>query len=195
MIPHGIDLNQFKVHYDPLSKVVIYMRGFESVYDWETFVHVVHKVAHEVPSVRFVIIGGGSQLEVAQQFLGECPSVKFVGQVDYSRIAEFLQTADVYVSTAKSEGGMALSTIEAMASGVIPVVTDVGDNKNNIVDWVNGFVCPIGDVDQIAIRVITLLKEPEMRRMCGEANRRWVEREQDYQHCMEQMGRLYEGLL
>jgi glycosyltransferase involved in cell wall biosynthesis len=195
MIPHGIDLNQFKVHYDPLSKVVIYMRGFEPVYDWETFVHVVHKVAHEVPSVRFIVIGGGSQMEVAKQALERCPSVRFLGPIEYQHVPGWLQCADVYVSTSVSEGGMALSTIEAMASGVVPVVTDVGDNKHTIINWVNGFVCPVGDAELLATRIVTLLKEPEMRKMCGEANRKWVETSQDYNKCMEQMSNLYRGLL
>ena len=195
IVPHGVDLNRFKVHYDPTSKVVIYMRGFEPVYDWMTFIHVVHRVLHEVPEAKILIVGGGSQLDVAKTYLTQCASVRFIGSVNYNDIPGLLNQSDVYVSTANSEGGLALSMIEAMASGVVPVVTDVGDNSKFIINWVNGFVCPVGNSEMISRRVVELLKEPEMRKMAGETNRKWVEKNQNYRLCMEQMGQLYEGLI
>lgn len=180
IIPHGVDLSRFKVHYNPMSKVVIYMRGFEPVYDWVTLIEVIKKI----PEATFIILGGGSQLHVAKTMLSEYSNVQIVGSVTYDDIPKWLELADIYLSTSVSEGGLALSMIEAMASGVIPVVTDVGDNKTTITNWINGFVCDIGDVEMLSDRVITLLREPKMRKVAGITNRRWVEKNQNYNLCM-----------
>lgn len=191
LIPHGIDLTRFNKHYNQLSKTVIYMRGFEPVYDWVTFVKVVRKI----PDTTVLVLGGGSQMEEAKEWLDRCPNVKFIGPVGYDEIPRWLGLADVYVSTAKSEGGLALSMIEAMASGVVPVVTDVGDNRHVIHNWTNGFVCPVGDVDGITERIRVLLDTPTIRGSIGTVNRQRVEQNQDYRYWMKVMGTLYRGLL
>jgi len=194
IIPHGVDLTRFKVHYNQSSKVVIYMRGFEPVYDWKTFFEVVTIVHKEVPSAVFYIIGGGSEVEIAKPLMDRLP-VRYLGQVMYGQIPYYLGMSDVYVSTSKSEGGLALSMIEAMASGVVPVVTDVGDNSKTIVNGVNGSVCEVGNVDDISRSVIALLKDSKLRKTIGETNRKWVEKNQDYEVCMGMMDQLYRGLL
>jgi glycosyltransferase involved in cell wall biosynthesis len=195
IIPHGIDLTRFKVHYNPASKVVIYMRGFEPVYDWKVFMTVVNRVLDEVSDARFIVIGTGSEMKEAISYMEMIPQIEYCGKVPYDRIPSYLDQADVYVSTANSEGGLALSMIEAMASGVIPVVTDVGDNETIITNFINGFVCPVGNSELLSRRVIQLLEEPKRRHFMIKGNREWVEREQDYNLCMEQMGHLYEALL
>ena len=40
--------------------------------------------------------------------------------------------------------------LEAMAYGCVPIVTEVSGVDEVVQDKINGFVCPVGDVEEIA---------------------------------------------
>ena len=73
--------------------------------------------------------------------------------------------ADVYVSAAASDGA-SIALLEAMALGVVPVVSDIVANRSWIEDGVNGVLVPIEPhaiADGIR-RALTLDREDVHRR-------------------------------
>jgi glycosyltransferase involved in cell wall biosynthesis len=50
-----------------------------------------------------------------------------------------------------------------MACGCAVVATDCGGPKDQIVDGQNGFLVPVGDVEQIISRILLLLNNPDLR--------------------------------
>lgn len=70
--------------------------------------------------------------------------------------------------------GMSVALLEAMAHGVVPVVTRVGGVPDLITDGVEGYTWPVGDVARAAQILAALAEDPARVRASAEAARRRV---------------------
>ena len=179
------------------SPVVISTRSLRSVYDVETLIRAIPLVLEEVPEARFVIVGQGEQtsyLERLAQDFGISDSVKFVGWIPHDELPKYLASSDVYVSTSLSDG-TSISLLEAMACGLAPVVTDIPANQPWIKDGENGFLIPVKDHKMLATRITYLIKNAEIRREFGKANRQIIQEKAEYETEMAKVERIYQGLV
>jgi glycosyltransferase involved in cell wall biosynthesis len=180
------------------SPTVISLRNLEPIYDVETLVKSVPLVLEKIPETKFVIAGKGSEerkLEELAKSLGVKDNVKFVGFIPNEELPEYLNTVDVYVSTALSDAGIAASTAEAMACEIPVVITDVADNKKWVEDGVNGFLVPIKDPKSLAEKIIYLLRNEDVRKRFGKINRQIIEERNNYHGEMKKMEDIYKGLI
>lgn len=187
--------NALQLHSSP---TVISLRSLEPIYDIATLVKASSIVLREVPNARIVIVGGGSErenLEDLTRSLGVSAQVTFVGRVANHELPQYLRSMDVYVSTALSDGGLSASTAEAMACGLPVVVTNCAENDRWVEDKVNGYLTPIGSPEALAEKLVTLLKDPALRRSMGGAGRQTVESRLDYHSEMSRMEALCHQLL
>jgi glycosyltransferase involved in cell wall biosynthesis len=89
---------------------------------------------------------------------------------------------------------MPLSVLEAMATGLPVVASDVGDVRRVVLDGVTGYVVPPRDVEALAHRLQTLLTDPEKRRRMGIAGRARVTREFSSDVMAGEVSALYDDL-
>jgi glycosyltransferase involved in cell wall biosynthesis/O-antigen ligase len=122
------------------------------------------RVRQKHPTARLVVVGEGSQRPLLEGRDG----IELLGQVD--DVAAALRRADVYVSASAAEG-LSNSLLEAMASGLACVVTDVGGVRDVIKNDAQGVVVPPDDLDQLVDQVIALLDDHERRHRSGVAGR------------------------
>ncbi|MDD4166867.1 MAG: glycosyltransferase, partial [Endomicrobiaceae bacterium] len=59
--------------------------------------------------------------------------------------------------------GLPISTIEAMACGLVPVVNDVDGQREIVKDGVNGFLVNPYDAEDTAAKILFLVKNPEIK--------------------------------
>ena len=71
------------------------------------------------------------------------------GVVNKNNIYDFWARQDVFLSCSDYEGH-SISQVEALCSGAVPVVTDVSGVRDDIIQDVMGFICPVGDYIGIA---------------------------------------------
>ena len=83
-------------------------------------------------------------------------SVIFLGPQDMESIINFSKEASFYLQTSKLEG-MAMSVVEAMQLGLVPVVTPVGEIKNYCEDFKNSLL--ITDNKSAITNVISLIED------------------------------------
>ncbi len=110
---------------------------------------------------RRIGIRGGRRCTSLAAALG-LRGVTFAGRVAPAEIARHYADADVYVQTPAVDN-MPLSVLEAFASGVPVVSTDVGGVRAMLTDGVHGLLAPPDDDAAIADRVCRLLEEPGSR--------------------------------
>jgi len=91
--------------------------------------------------------------------------------------------------------GLPTSCLEALASGTAVVASDTGGTSEIIQDGQTGFLCPRGDLDAFADRVVLLLRDPELARRMGRNGRALVEHLYSWTRVAEVTERLYEGLV
>jgi len=179
------------------SAVVISLRNLKPIYNVESLLNAIPLVLEAVPEAKFIIAGEGDQrqyLENLAASLGVSTSVRFLGMIAHDQLPQYLTSSDVYVSTSLSDS-FAVSTLEAMACGLAPVITDIGDNRRWIKDGENGFIVPIKDPEALAERIVYLLENEELRKKFGEINRRIIEEKADYYKEMEKMDNIYKELI
>jgi len=117
-------------------------------------------LAQQGAAVRFAIVGDGplrASLEAAARSLGIAGRVEFLGE--RSDIENVLRGASQFWLTSRWEG-MPNVVLEAMASGVPVLATDVGGVRELIRDGVDGFVLPPDDAAAFARHARALLDDP-----------------------------------
>ncbi len=94
-------------------------------------------------------------------------------------MAELLSVSDIGVLTSKAEG-FSNSILEYMAAALPVVATDVGGAAEAIVPGETGYLVASGDDEQMAERIISLLRDPEgSRRMGAQGRERVLEKFSD----------------
>ena len=73
--------------------------------------------------------------------------------------------------------GMPVTLIEAMAAGLPIVATDCGSVRDTVEDGEQGFVVPVGDVENFADRLQRLAHQEPLRIRLGKSGRARVESE------------------
>lgn len=126
---------------------------------------------------RLVIIGNGPllpALRLRAEALGVADQVWFPGA--RADVANIMRSFDVFVLSSRAEG-MPVTLLEAMATALPIVATEVGGIPEVIQDGVNGFLVPPGEPQRIAQALAAYLDDAVLARRHGEQGRLRVERE------------------
>ncbi len=100
------------------------------------------------PNASFYIFGSDdSELAQISKTIKACRAVRIFGPVSINQIIELSASYDYYLQLSDFEG-MAMSVVEAMQSGLIPIVTPVGEILNYIEDGSNGFIVELNTQHQ-----------------------------------------------
>ena len=175
--------------------VTIVANQQHAVKDHPTFLRAAARVREAVPQASFVLAGEGkltNELCALAKKLGMERDTFFVGHCQ--RIAELLAVSEVCVLSSKAEG-FSNSILEYMAAARPVVVTDVGGAREAVIEGETGFIVPAGDDENMAARIITLLREPERARAMGHRGRLIVEEKFSCEAQLERTAALYDCLL
>ena len=118
---------------------------------------------------HLTLVGDGplrASLVTRARDLGIGDSVAFAGRS--SEVAADLRDADVFVRPTTTEG-MSLALLEAMASGVCVVASDVPGNAELIRHGVNGLLCPPRDTRALADALLLAIDDEAGRRHLSDA--------------------------
>jgi glycosyltransferase involved in cell wall biosynthesis len=112
-------------------------------------------------AARLVIAGGGAEEARLRQYVRDCGlsrEVTFVGPAYGDLKARLLSQADVLLLPSYSEG-LPYSLLEAMAAGVVPVVTPVGAIPDVVAEGEHGLIVPPRDAEAIAAAIARLAND------------------------------------
>jgi glycosyltransferase involved in cell wall biosynthesis len=98
--------------------------------------------------------------------------------------------SEVFVQTSRYEA-LSIALVEAMASGLPVVASDVGETSELVRETVNGYVVSVGDVEAIAAGVELLLGDDVLRGRLAEAAARDARSHAGY----KRIGDLYRQVL
>ena len=112
---------------------------------------------------HITIAGAGDYSEILQERIKEeklQDQINFIGRIEREYIPDFWRKQDIMISCSEWEGH-SISQVEAMAEGVVPVITDVSGTRDDVTDGYNGFVIAIGDMETMAEKISYLYYNPE----------------------------------
>lgn len=169
-------------------------RNFEPHYNVACTLRAFARVQARFPDASLTVVGNGSQesaLKALARDLG-LRQVHFTGAVPPDRIAACYAAADLYVQT-PSIDNMPLSVLEAAASGVPIVSTNVGGVPALITDGVDGLLAADDDANGVAARICELIDAPDYAQQLASAARERCAR-YDWRHVRESWLAIYRAL-
>jgi glycosyltransferase involved in cell wall biosynthesis/GNAT superfamily N-acetyltransferase len=129
--------------------------------DHRGLIEAFHLLADDRPALHLVVVGGGvleDELRSQAAATGLADRIHLLGQ--RPDVAALLPGFDVFALGSRHEG-LGLSLIEAMASGVPVVATEVDGVPEVVTHDVDGLLVPPGRPDALAGAVADLLDDPE----------------------------------
>lgn len=136
----------------------------------EMMLHAAARLREEIPNLRLIILGNfGHRKELAEFYkkihhlmdsLKLHDIVKFIPpQLD---VGSILRGFDIYLNTSHSEG-LSMAIIEAMASGLPVIATEVGGNSELVKDGSNGFLISPNQTDDLVRAIKSLYADYKLR--------------------------------
>jgi glycosyltransferase involved in cell wall biosynthesis len=171
VVANVADLRRFRYRERiPLRPRLVSTRNFEPLYNVACTLKAFARVQARYPDASLTLVGAGSQERALRTLAVELglANVTFTGRVEPSAIAAIYADADIYVQT-PSVDNMPLSVIEAFASGLPVVSTNVGGIPAILSDGVHGLLAPDNDDEGVAAGVMTLIERPDYARAMAAA--------------------------
>ncbi|HYE37942.1 TIGR03088 family PEP-CTERM/XrtA system glycosyltransferase [Methylocaldum sp.] len=126
------------------------------------FLHLIDRRPDFRERVRLVLVGDGPLRAEVRHLLEEAGMGHLVWMPgERSDIADILRGLDIFVLPSQAEG-ISNTILEAMATGLPLVATDVGGNPELVVDGVTGILVPKENPEAMATALATYLDDREM---------------------------------
>ena len=154
--PHGSSESREKLGFGPDTFVFISTRSWEPLYDIEVLLRAFHRAYQQNKRLRLLLLGGGSMANRVRSLIADCELDTIViapGIIAGKDMPRWFRTADAYLSCAKSDG-TSVSLLEAMATGLPAVVTDVPSNREWIVKGKNGWLGRAGSSEEFSEKLL-----------------------------------------
>jgi glycosyltransferase involved in cell wall biosynthesis len=164
IVPNIIDLDRFRPRAGPRTSSaprILVPRNLEPIYDVATAVHALAILRAALPQVRMTVAGSGPERERLEQLAGElgvADAIEFCGRVERDVMASLYRDADVVVNPSLVDN-MPNSVLEALASGVPVVSTNVGGVPYIVRDGATALLVPAGAPAELAAAVRRVLED------------------------------------
>jgi N-acetyl-alpha-D-glucosaminyl L-malate synthase BshA len=143
------------------ERIVCHVSNFRKVKRVEDVLLVFAKVNKEIPS-KLILVGDGPERYHCERLCREldlCDKVIFLGKVRDT--ANVLEIADVFLLPSETES-FGLAALEAMAVGVPVISSNTGGIPEVNVHGFSGYLSNVGDVDDMAKNMISLLQPDQL---------------------------------
>jgi len=167
IIPNIVDLQRFyPARERPFSspRHIVVTRNLEPIYDVGTAVRALSNLRAHLPDVQMTIAGTGPELRRLQELterLKLTEVVRFAGRMHNSAVAELYRSAHAMLNPSRVDN-MPISVLEAFASGVPVVSTNVGGVPFIAQHERNALLFPPGDASACAEALRRVLTDREL---------------------------------
>jgi glycosyltransferase involved in cell wall biosynthesis len=207
LIPNGVDLTNFSAATELTSLLARQSLGLNA----EKVAVSIGRLAHQKQltcliaawahvyrrlddSWVLVVVGDGPErplLEASVESLGLQNVVRFVGHS--SQIRDWLHAADMFVQSSSNEG-LSNTMLEALATGLPVVCTDVSGAQECVNDPQTGIVVPVGDSAALAEAIVSLASDEARRAEMSARAVALIRDRYSIEHVAELHEQLYETL-
>jgi len=166
----------------PDQTLIMQVARLNRLKDHGTALRALKRLIARHPQAKLVLVGDGEERPAIERLIDTLELAPFVTLAGTRNdVPRLLQGADVFLLSSLTEG-VALTLIEAMATGLPIVATSVGGNSEVVVDGATGFLVPPRSDAEMADRLERLAISPDQARQFGDAgSRRAAERFSDTQ--------------
>jgi glycosyltransferase involved in cell wall biosynthesis len=174
------------------------LEAFERLHTTDNTVIPIRRLSDEESqpkkSLKLLLVGDGVErknLERQSAHYQSKESILFLGR--RTDVPQLLAISDCFVLPTFFEG-MSNAIMEAMASGLPIVTTDIPENREILTHEQTGILCPVGSVDCLARSIERLLDEGGLAHALGSDARRIIQEHYDLPAIAERFGTFFASL-
>ncbi|MCX6690645.1 MAG: glycosyltransferase, partial [Methanoregula sp.] len=201
-LPFGIDTDLFtpepeKITADNKTIEIFSNRGFFPVYDSETLVTGFALAYRKDQRLRLTLKGEGPDEQKVRDLvtsLGISDVVSFGQKTQYNEVPQDYRNADIFVTTSRSDG-TPVSILEAMASALPCIATNVGGIPEWIENQKTGLLISPDSPEQLAEKILLLAHNPQLGSALGNAAREKIKKDGQWNNLMAQAEKDYQALI
>ncbi|MGX7149249.1 glycosyltransferase [Enterococcus ureasiticus] len=179
VIPMGVDLTKFspKYRHDDFFEtngkpVILFVGRLAEKKGAKYLIQAMAKI-----DAVLIIVGDGPEKEVLMKEANDIQAdIRFIGSKNKDELAVINASCDIFcvpsvVAKDGDKDGLPVALVEAMASGVPVVASNVGGINEAVEDNVNGFLVEPGDVQKLESKLNELLSDRNKRLNMGKKAR------------------------
>lgn len=172
VIPNGVDSDRFGkcdsrflLDGDP---AILYLGLLSRMKGIPILIEAVDRLRSALPNVRLHLVGDGyptymRHLRSLLKSRGIVEYVIFHGLARGSSVPRYFKSADICVFPSKYEG-FGITVLEAMASGIPVIASDIGSFREIVSDGKDGVLFKSGDAGALSRAILTLYKDSSLRK-------------------------------
>ncbi|MBN1766751.1 MAG: glycosyltransferase family 4 protein, partial [Sedimentisphaerales bacterium] len=163
------------------------------------------KIITRIPGLKLVIVGPLSRKEncnADEEYVQELQheistnrledTITLTGFVENA--ADYIKASDIYIFPSRREG-LPNSLLEAMSCGLCCIASDLPCVRDIITDGRDGSIFPSGAVEQLAVRMMELARQSDIRETIGQNARQTIEKRFSLDTIADRYVHLYNHLL
>lgn len=156
------------------EKIIAHTSNFRKVKRVEDVLKAYMEIRRKVPS-KLLLLGDGPERANLERMCRKnhlCEDIRFLGKQD--AVEEILSISDLFLIPSENES-FGLAALEALACEVPVISSNTGGLPEVNMDGVTGFLCNIGDIQDMSQKAIELLTNDEMHIKFSKQARRHAE--------------------
>ncbi len=180
------------------TTIFIYTRSYEPLYGFDVLLDAFARARSKNPALHLLLLGDGAQdCNILSFIKGHDlnDAVSVVGSQPVETLPMWFRAADAYISCAKSDG-TSISLLEAMATGLPVIVTDIPSNREWVAGPENGWLARSGSAGAVAEKMLLVAElTPQERKKISKCNRRVVAERADWDKNFPRLLEMYNKLV
>lgn len=191
LFPWGIDLSQYQPGKNLQFRnklgwtdqfVLLSLRSWEKIYGVDIVAKAFVAASKSEPDLRLILLGKGSQeTEIKEIFndAGIMDHVYLGGVAAQNELPDYYQASDLYISASYSDGS-SVSLMEALASGLPVLVSDIPGNQEWINQAKNGYLFETGSVEKLTNAILNIVKNKNLLPQIRQEARKTAEKKANW---------------
>lgn len=173
LVPNGIDLGRFVVRETQIRRRLLFVNRLDPRKGFHIAVRAFAILARQHSKMELVVVGDGSERSAVEEL---DPSVRarvtMLGYCRHDDVPASYAAADLFLAPATRCESFGIVLLEAMASGLPVVASDIEGYRDVVRHEVEGLLVPPGDPAALAAGVTRLVADEGLAGRLGQAGRR-----------------------
>ena len=203
VIPNGIDLSLFdktiKTKRDPNQILFVSIldkhHGFKGL---DYLLQALAIIKKSIPNINLIIVGEGelkSYYQKKAKQLGIEKNVTFVGEIKQQNLYNYYKKASVFVLPSIEIEGFGIVLLEAMASKLPVVTTNIAGVWKDIKKFNTGVIVKSRDVNALVKSITTLLSNKKLLAQMGKNGNILIKEKYNWKLIAKQVENIYKEVL
>lgn len=147
--------------------------------------------------IKLIIVGDGSQRDNYEELvlsLGLNDYVHFCGKIPYDEISNYHNLLDIAVYPSRNES-FGVSVLESSSCQIPVIVSNIGGLVEVVEDYKTGYIIESEGIQDLSIKILELLANPEKRSQLGIHGRNYVINNYQWSRNVDTMIQIYTNIL